>query len=317
MKNVLVVGGAGYVGGVATDLLMAQGNYNLRVYDMLLYEDAYRKPVDFVFGDVRDTELLRPHLDWADAVVWLAAIVGDPACAIDPQTSVAVNQQAVKWLSDAYDGRIVFTTTCSVYGSSDDYLDENSPTKPLSVYAATKLLAEAYLRDKNAVTLRLGTLHGVGDQYSRIRLDLVVNTFTYHAYNSGMITVHGGSQWRPFLSVRDAARGIIQCIDDKVPAGNYNLHTQNMQIAELAERLQHHFPGLRVVESDAQPTDLRNYRVSSDRARQTFGFNPTETVDTSIVEIRDLLVSRRLKNGNNPRYNNFRFLSHPEKVAVA
>jgi nucleoside-diphosphate-sugar epimerase len=317
MKNVLVVGGAGYVGGVTTDLLIAQGKHNVRVYDMLLYEEAYRKPVDFVFGDVRDTSLLRRHLEWADAVVWLAAIVGDPACAIDPKVSVAVNQDAVKWLSDVYDGRIVFTTTCSVYGAGDQLLDENSPTKPLSVYAETKVVAETFLRDKNAVTLRLGTLHGVGDQYSRIRLDLVVNTFTYNAYNTGVVTVFGGSQWRPFLAVRDAARAIIQCIDDKVPAGNYNLHMQNMRIAELAERMRKHFPGVRIVDSDQEAKDLRNYRVNSDKARRAFGFNPVDGVDTSIAEIRDLLVSRRLKNGNDPRYNNYRFLSHVVKASVA
>jgi len=309
MKNVLVIGGAGYLGGATSDILMIDGNYHIRVYDNLLYEETYRKPVDFFFGDVRDTENLRLHLDWADVVVWLAAIVGDPACAINPQASVAINQETIKWLAENYDGRIVFSSSCSVYGSSESYLEETSATKPISIYAFTKLYAESYLMSKNAVTLRLGTLHGVGDLYSRVRLDLVVNAFTYHAHNSGTVTINGGSQYRPFLSVRDAARAMVQCIDENVPPGIYNLHKENLRIIDLAYKLPNHFPNVHIIESERKPDDIRNYRVSSEKAEQAFGFNPEDGVDSSIVEIRELLTNRRLKDGSGPRYNNFRFLS--------
>src|SRR5205823_11312675 len=112
--NVLVVGGAGYIGGVTTDLFLEKG-YNTRVYDCLLYEESFRKPVDFAYGDIRDHGKLRDHLKWADAVVWLAALVGDGACALNPDLSVAVNQEPLKWLAQNYDGRVVFMSTCSVY----------------------------------------------------------------------------------------------------------------------------------------------------------------------------------------------------------
>src|SRR5256885_10198804 len=109
--NVLVVGGAGYIGGVTTDLLVQQG-HTTRVYDCLLYEESFRKPVDFVYGDIRDQGKLREHLKWADAVVWLAALVGDGACALNPDLSVAVNQETLKWLAQNFHGRIVFIATC-------------------------------------------------------------------------------------------------------------------------------------------------------------------------------------------------------------
>ncbi len=103
--KVLVVGGAGYVGGAVTDVLQ-KTNHQTRVYDALLYEECYRKQVDFISGDVRDRERLQPHLDWADVTIWLAALVGDPACALNPEVSIEINQKSVKWLSEHFDGRI-------------------------------------------------------------------------------------------------------------------------------------------------------------------------------------------------------------------
>jgi nucleoside-diphosphate-sugar epimerase len=109
--NVLVVGGAGYIGGSVTDILM-QSEHQVRVYDALLYEESYRKPVEFVYGDVRESNKLLPHLKWADAVIWLAALVGDGACALNPEVTGAINQDSVRWLAQNYAGRIIFTSTC-------------------------------------------------------------------------------------------------------------------------------------------------------------------------------------------------------------
>ena len=119
MAKVLVVGGAGYIGGWLIDRAVEAG-HEVRVYDLLLYEDRYLKEVDFVAGDVLDRERLRPHLDWADTVVWLAALVGDPACALDPALTRKINVDSVEWLCDDFDGRIVFPSTCSVYGAQDE-----------------------------------------------------------------------------------------------------------------------------------------------------------------------------------------------------
>ncbi|MEW6348881.1 MAG: NAD(P)-dependent oxidoreductase [Thermodesulfobacteriota bacterium] len=305
--NILVVGGAGYIGGLTTDLLMEQG-WNVRVYDSLVYEESYRKPVDFVFGDIRDAQRLKPHLQWADAVVWLAALVGDPACAINPALTKAINEDTVKWLTENYGGRIAFLSTCSVYGAQDGVLDENSPTNPLSVYAATKLEAEHYLSGKNAIIFRLGTIFGVGDLFSRIRLDLVVNFLTVKAHMTGKVSVFGGEQFRPLLHVRDVARAVTQTIGT-AHTGVFNLQKQNVRIIDLAYQIRNHFPELTIERTEMHFQDTRNYRVSSENASTVLGFVPECSIDMGIEEIKKLLDMQRIKDFDNPRYSNQRFLA--------
>jgi nucleoside-diphosphate-sugar epimerase len=304
--NVLVAGGAGYVGGAVTDLLAA--SHNTRVYDALLYEESYRKPVDFVYGDVRDTERLLPQLKWADAVIWLAALVGDGACALNPDISASINQESVRWLAEHYDRRIIFMSTCSVYGAQDAVLDESSPTKPLSVYAVTKLAAENYLQGKNALIFRLGTLFGVGDNFSRIRLDLVVNTLTVRAHRQGKISVFGGDQFRPLMHVRDAARAAVDNLTTTA-TGIFNLTRQNVRIIDLAYQVRNHFPDLIIEQTPMMFQDTRNYRVSSDKAQQILEFKSAYSIDDGIEEIKELLDSCRLKDADNPRYTNQTYLS--------
>lgn len=305
--NVLVVGGAGYVGGAVVDLLQ-QTDHTFRVYDALLYEEAYRKPVHFVFGDVRDEGRLVPQLKWADAVIWLAALVGDAACALNPEISCAINSQAVATLARHFNGRIIFLSTCSVYGAQDGILDETSATHPLSVYAVTKLEAEQHLANKNALIFRLGTLFGIGDQFSRIRLDLVVNTLTVRAHQVGKITVYGGDQFRPLLHVRDSARAVVENLGTP-HTGVFNLQKQNVRIIDLAYQVRNHFPDLAIEHTEMKFQDVRNYRVSSDKAHDQLGFKPEHSIDEGIEEIKVLLDEHRLRDTSNPRYTNQSFLT--------
>jgi nucleoside-diphosphate-sugar epimerase len=305
--KVLVTGGAGYLGGAVTDALMEEG-HSVRVYDNLLYNDSYRKQVDFCFGDVREEKRLVPNLRWADAVIWLAAIVGDGACALNPDLAVSVNEKAVGLLAQSFDGRIVFTSTCSVYGAQDSVIDETAPVKPLSVYATNKLNAEKYLEKKNAVIFRLGTLFGLSDTYSRIRLDLVVNTLTVRAFTSKRIVVYGGDQHRPLLHVRDAARAIVRALEGN-QEGAFNLHSENVRIVDLAERIQSHFAGLDIVRTDLKFQDNRTYQVSSDKAKKTLGFDPKLSVDEGVEELKRLLEEGRIKNLWDRRYSNAEYLA--------
>lgn len=305
--KVLIVGGAGYIGGATTDLLM-NGPHQIRVYDALLYEEDYRKQVDFVLGDIRDRDTLASHLRWADVLVWLAALVGDGACALNPDLAIEINQHAVAWLAEHFDGRILFMSTCSVYGAQNQELDELSPTNPLSVYAATKLEAERYLENKNALIFRLGTLFGVGDLFSRVRLDLALNTLVVRAAATGRITVYGGDQFRPLLHVRDAAQVIVDHLDTP-HTGIVNLHRQNVRIIDLAYQIRNHFPDIEV-EREAQPfQDTRNYRVNSELASRLLGFRAICSIDAGIEEIKALVQGGRLKDLQNPRYTNQAFLA--------
>jgi len=312
MKNVLIVGGAGYVGGTITDLIES-ADYNVRVYDSLLYEDSYRKQVDFVCGDVRDTEKLKPHLDWSDAVVWLAAIVGDPACQLNPELTKEINQDSVCWLSDNYDGRIIFMSTCSVYGAQNIVLDETSSTNPLSLYAETKLEAEKCLKHKNAIIFRLGTLFGVGDLYSRIRLDLVVNILTVKAHTEGEIKVFGGDQFRPLLHVKDVARAVLMNLDSE-NKGIFNLKGQNVRIMDLSYQVRNHFPDMKIEHTDMPFQDTRNYRVSSKKAEEVFGFKSSHSIDEGIEQLKFLVENNRIKDLSSARYSNVAYLKE-QKVA--
>lgn len=312
IMRVLIVGGAGYVGGAVTDLLM-KSKHDFCVYDNLLYEDAYLKPVKFIRGDIRDHQKLLPLFKWADAVVWLAALVGDGACAINPEDSIQINQESVKWLADNFNGRIIYTSTCSVYGAQDEILDETSPTNPLSVYAMTKLAAEEHLKSKNAMILRYGTLFGVSDTYSRVRFDLVVNTLTLNAYDQGYISIFGGEQYRPLLHVKDAASAIVTNLTTE-HTGIFNLHSQNIKISDLANQVSKHFPGLDVRVTPMKFEDSRNYKVSSKKSETAFGFKPKYSIDDGISEIKSLLENNRLKDLKNNRYINQRVLEVVLKV---
>ena len=256
--NILIVGGAGYIGGALTDIIDNDNN-NVRVYDSLVYEDAYLKDVKFIRGDIRDCDKLSPHVDWADTIVWLAAIVGDGACALDPVLSQEINCDSVKWLADRLNGRhagymikdtrVIFMSTCSVYGAQDGILNEKSPIAPLSIYGNTKYEAEQYLlaeRPRHALIFRLGTVYGVGDRYSRIRLDLVVNVLTMKAATQGKLTVFGGDQFRPLIHVRDVANTINNHIASDY-SGHYNLCSQNVRIVDLAYQVRNHFPDCEMI----------------------------------------------------------------------
>lgn len=305
--KVLVTGGAGYIGGALTDILR-DTKHSVKVYDSLLYEESYRKDVEFVFGDVRDSNKLSKLLKWCDVVVWLAALVGDGACALNPDVALDINERSVKWLTNNYDGRIIFTSTCSVYGARDGELSELSPTNPLSVYASSKLMSEQHLKNKNSLIFRLGTLFGVGDQFSRIRSDLVVNTLTLRAYKDGILKVYGGNQYRPVLHVRDSARAIFENLNTH-HRGIFNLSRENIKILELSQKIKKHFPNLKVFKEKMTFEDARNYRVLNEKSKKILNFHTKHTIDQGIKELKKLLIENRILDINNDRYINQAFLA--------
>jgi nucleoside-diphosphate-sugar epimerase len=304
MSKVLVVGGAGYVGGWLTDESVKAG-HEVRVLDNLTYEDSYLKNVDFAFGDVLDFETVKPHLKWADSVVWLSALVGDPACAINPKLTRETNVEAVRHLTQNFEGRIIFPSTCSVYGAQDGILDEKSPTGPLSLYAESKLEAEGILLNSKATPLifRLGTLFGLSDSFARLRVDLVLNVLTIRAILEGTMSVFGGQQFRPLLHVRDVATAAVPHLSDS-KTGIFNLHTENVTVLELAERIQKIVKEAKIEQTEISFQDARNYRVNSDRARAELFFKPNWSIENGIQEVADAITQKRIKDVANPRFNN-------------
>ena len=303
--NILVVGGAGYVGGGIVDKL--KKNHNVTVYDSLIYEESYRKDVDFVYGDIREQKKLLPLLDKCDAVIWLAALVGDGACAINPELTFEINSDSVKFLAENFNKRIVFLSTCSVYGAQEGLLDESSTINPLSAYATSKVKAEDYLKDSNAIIFRLGTLFGISDEFSRIRLDLVVNILVTKALTEGKLTVFGGDQWRPLLHVIDVANAIDHTINLKT-TGIYNLHYENFKIIDIANAIVERIPSASIETTPMKFQDARNYQVSSDKLKRETGFEASIELIQGIEEMYNLISSNRIKDINDPRYSNQNFL---------
>ncbi len=310
MAKVLVVGGAGYIGGGVTELLVAE-KIPFSVYDSLVYEPHYLKKVDFVCGDVRDAAKLKPLLANYTHVIWLAGIVGDGACDVNPELTMEVNQKAVQWLAENYHGRIVFTSTCSVYGQYDAQVDEESTVEPLSLYAKTKLAAEGFLQGENSLIFRLGTAFGVSDTYSRPRMDLVVNYMTTSALTKGELSVFGGTQWRPLVHVKDIAQAIVHNLERPV-RGVYNLAAQNLQIKDLAAIVSQ-MTGCRVKHTEQKFQDQRNYHVSTRKALRDEIFNPhtMRTVQDGVREISEIVALGRIKQTENDVYFNVR---HAEKL---
>jgi nucleoside-diphosphate-sugar epimerase len=303
--KVLVTGGAGYIGAAVTDAILKRG-VPFTVYDNLLYESHYFKEVDFIYGDVRDTEKLKKLLPDYTHVIWLAAIVGDAACQIRPELTVAINQEPVKWLAANYNGRVLFASTCSVYGQHDAEVAEESPLNPLSLYAQTKVQAERYLQRENALIFRLGTVFGVSDAYSRLRMDLAVNYMTANAHTKGTLTVFGGDQWRPFIHVKDVGEIMAHNLDRPV-RGIYNLATINQQIKDLARTVSD-VTGCRIEYTEQKFQDARNYRVSTAKALRDDVFNPNtaRTVQDGVREISALIRHGRIKYTENDIYFNER-----------
>ena len=303
--KVLIVGGAGYVGGGIVDLLSKDNE--VTVYDSLIYENSYRKNIDFIFGDIRDYKKINNILKQYDAVIWLAALVGDGACAINPALTHEINSETVKNLVKNFKGKIVFLSTCSVYGAQEGVLDENSEVNPLSEYASSKLVAEKYLEDADAIIFRLGTLFGVGDQFSRIRLDLVVNILTTKAYIDKKMSVFGGEQWRPLLHVKDVANAIGHTLDTQT-SGIFNLHYKNFKIIEIANEIKNKMSDVEIETTPLPFQDARNYQVSSDKLKDVTGFEAVVDLSQGINEMHQLISSNRIKDINDPRYSNQNFL---------
>lgn len=303
--NILIVGGAGYVGGGIVDKL--KKHHQVTVYDSLIYEESYRKDVNFVYGDIRDQSKLLKLFKNHDAVIWLAALVGDGACAINPELTFEINSDSVKFLAENFKKRIVFLSTCSVYGAQDGLLNEDSSINPLSEYASSKVQAEEYLKGSNSIIFRLGTLFGISDEFSRIRLDLVVNILVTKALTEGKLTVFGGEQWRPLLHVNDVANAIEQTIDSEIN-GIFNLHYKNFKIIDIAEAIVNKVDSAIIETTPMKFQDARNYQVSSEKLLSETGFKAEIDLNTGINEIYDLIANNRIKNVNHKRYSNQNFL---------
>jgi nucleoside-diphosphate-sugar epimerase len=319
VKKVLVVGGAGYIGSALVRRLLELG-YRVRVLDLLVYGDAsisefYGHPqFELIRGDFRHIHTVVSAAKGMDAIVHLGAIVGDSACAMDQDLAIETNLRATWIIAEVGKGfgvkRFVFASTCSVYGASDQILDERSALSPISLYARTKVESEKMLLSLTdaafALTvLRFGTVYGLS---GRPRFDLVVNLLAAKAAQDGEVGIFGGEQWRPLVHVRDVAEAIVltlQAPSHNVRGQIFNVgsNEQNYQIADLGLIIKEIVPTARVVTQPEE--DNRNYRVCFDKIRNVLNFQPQYTVRDGVQEIIDALTMGKITDYRDPRYSNF------------
>lgn len=295
MGTVLVTGAAGYIGSVLCERLLDEG-YSVIGVDNLLYGQngpfhlCSNGRFVFVNGDVREWSVMRGLVRSADVIIPLAAIVGAPACADDSRMAKSVNVGAIELIDELRSPRqlVVFPNTNSGYGTTDGdvYCTEEDPLNPISLYGRTKIQAEKVLLDSGyAITLRLATVFGMSP---RMRLDLLVNHFTYAAVTDGYIIIYEGDFKRNYVHIRDVADCFIYCIEHPEMRNkpyNLGLDSANLSKIELAKRIKTQVPGFYVHEAQlGRDPDRRNYIVSNDRLRQA-GFEARRTLDEGIREL--------------------------------
>lgn len=308
--QILVTGGAGYIGSILVPELLALG-HRVTVVDNFMYGQASLNQVcanpqfHIVNGDVRLKSVMAPLIGHADVVIPLAAYVGAPLCNKDPIGATTINHDAIlmmlKLLSK--DQTILMPTTNSAYGSGDEnnYCDETSPLNPISRYAKDKVSVEKSLMEHpNAISFRLATVFGMAP---RMRTDLLVNDFTYRAVNDKFVVLFEGHFKRNYIHVRDVSQAFVHALNHlpKMRGQIYNVGLSNANVSkmELCQEIQKHIPGFVFLEAPlAKDPDQRNYIVSNAKIEAT-GFKPRYSLAMGIEElIKGYAMIKNNKYGN-------------------
>ncbi len=321
MKNVLVTGGAGYVGAVLVPELLQKG-YGVKVIDLYIYgEDVLDSVKDHpnlvqIKGDIRDRKLLEEAIDGVDAVIHLACISNDPSYELDPELGKSINYDAFGPLVEIAKKnrvkRFIYASSSSVYGiKEEEEVTEDLPLEPLTDYSKYKAKCEEILLDVAspdfiATVIRPSTVCGYSP---RMRLDLTVNILTNHAINKGKITVFGGEQKRPNLHIKDMSAVylfLLQQEAEKIQKKIYNVGYENYKVREIAEMVKNTLGGDIPIETI--PTDdNRSYHVSSQKIQKELGFAPRHTITEAILDLKDAFEHGKIPNSmTDIRYYNIK-----------
>ena len=310
--KILVTGGAGYIGNVLVPALLQAGpNFEVTVLDNLIHrqsaimQNCRNKRFQFVYGDVRNQELYKKLISENDYIVNLAAYVGMPLCKRFPVETVQVNKESAEFLAKnvSQSQRVIHAMTNSGYGLGQHvegkavHCTEESPLKPISLYGETKVAAEnALMQNGNCTSLRFATVMGVSP---KMRMDLLVNDFTYKAWNDRYIVLFESTFLRNFIHIRDASEAIYHAISNFSMKGQtYNVGntSANVNKMDLCLAIKKHVPDFYITESPInKDPDQRNYVVSNAKLEAT-GWEPRFSLDHTIQEV--LKACPIIKNSN-------------------
>jgi len=269
--------------------------------------------LEYQNGDCRNIQDIVKSIRGVSSVVHLAAIVGDPACEIDRKTTVEINYAAIRLMVEVAKGygieRFLFASSCSVYGATDEFMDENSKVEPISLYAETKVASERALlqaagSDFHPVIMRFATVFGLS---ARPRFDLVVNLLTARARQEGTITIYNGEQWRPFIHVKDLAEAMILFLSAPLSGVsrqvfNVGDNRMNHTLGDVAEVIRDVFPKTHV--EYIENSDRRNYRVNFDKIENRVGFQSSKSLVDGVLEIKAAFDSCRIDSYKEGRFSN-------------
>jgi len=323
-RNVVVIGGAGYIGSALLPKLLDRG-YRVRLVDQFMYgeepikEILGHKNLEIVKADFRQIDKVVEAMYGMDAVIHLGAIVGDPACALDEEFTIEVNLMATRMIAECAKGfgisRFIFASTCSVYGASDHLLNERSSLNPVSLYARSKIACERVLQSMTTDTfrptiLRFGTVYGLS---GRTRFDLVINLLTAKAIVDGKITVFGEDQWRPFVHVDDAALAVATALDasqEAVGGEIFNVGSDegNMTLGQAGRMIHQLVPSAEYLPSGTDG-DRRNYRVDFAKIKQRTDYQAKWTVEMGIKQVIESFNSGSVTDYTSAQYSNVKFLT--------
>jgi len=294
--KILVTGAAGYIGSVMVPMLLKEGHKIVAVDNFMysqgsLLDCCHNKKLTIIRGDARQKELISKCLKDVDAVFPLACITGAPACDKDPVTATTTNFEAIKMLLELRSKKqlIIFPTTNSGYGVGQEgiYCTEKTPLNPISLYGRLKVDAEKILLDAgNCITLRLATVFGISP---RMRLDLLVNDFTYRAVTDRFLVLFEAHFKRNYIHIRDVAKAFLHCLNNfnamKDEPYNVGLSEANLSKLELCQEIQKQVPDFYFVEANiGKDPDQRNYIVSNEKIEKT-GFKPDVSLREGIAEL--------------------------------
>jgi len=308
-KRIVIFGGAGYLGSMLVHQLLDM-NFQVDVFDSLRFGSASLEALNghpdlcFIEEDIRNVHAVTDAVQGAYGVILLAALVGEPACDIDPRETAEINFLATKMVAETCRyfevPRFIFASTDSVYGIREGIMREDSSKNPISLYAQLKLRAEEEILglsngNFSATVLRMATLYGCSP---RMRFDLVVNILSLHATLNGRIRIFGGKQWRPFVHVADAAQAyglVLNAPLDRVGGEIFNVgsNDQNYRVGELGNFVQQVFPEVEI-ETIPQDPDLRDYYVNCDKITDSLRFVPHMQIIDGIREVKDWIHSGRI-----------------------
>lgn len=297
--NILITGGAGYIGNILTPYLLNNG-YEVTVLDNLIHrqhgvlENCSNEKFSFVYGDVRNEKLYLDLIKKHDVIINLAAYVGMPLCRRFPIETRQVNQESAEFLAKSVSPQqlVIFSTTNSGYGLGEHvdgkavYCTEETPLKPISLYGETKCAAEMAIMERgNNISFRLATVMGVS---RKMRMDLLVNDFVYRAWNDKYIVLFESHFLRNFIHIKDVASAIHLGLRNGSMRGQvYNVgnDSANVDKMQLCLLIKKYVPDFYITESEInKDPDQRNYIVSNDKLQKT-GWSPQYSLDASIQEI--------------------------------